>query len=106
MSSANIQGLSGYQMQLQSVISKTHTLMSSGDNSSMAFAAALRQQASAVQAKINTISHSNENNLLLYRKQENAEEQSKSEKYTYDKKAMKQQMYTSDNMTSTFEVSI
>jgi len=106
MSSANIQGLSGYQMQLQSVISKTHTLMSSGDNSSMAFAAALRQQASAVQAKINTISHSNENNLLEYRKQENAEELAKKEKYTYDKNAIKQKMYTSDNMTSTFEISI
>lgn len=101
MSSANIQGLSGYQMQLQSVISKTHMLMSNGDNNSMAFAAALRQQASAVQAQISTVSHSNDNNLLEYRKQENAEE-----KYIYDQKGMKQEMYSSDNMTSTFEVSI
>ncbi len=101
MSSANIQGLSGYQMQLQSVISKTHMLMSKGDNNSMAFAAALRQQATAVQAEINSVSHSNDNNLLEYRKQEKNEE-----KYTYDKKAMKQKMFSSDNMTSTFELSI
>ncbi|MBO6239298.1 MAG: hypothetical protein J6O61_00280 [Butyrivibrio sp.] len=56
---SGIQGLSTYQMQLQSISTKVNALTKSNTTSSQAAAAALRQQISTLYSKINTIQSSN-----------------------------------------------
>ncbi|MCR5100560.1 MAG: hypothetical protein K6B41_04295 [Butyrivibrio sp.] len=96
MSSLKIQGLSGYQMQLQSLINKTQALTSKGDNASMAFASALRQQASNIQAEISTTKSSNDNSYV-----KNNLEKKFFQNYTYNKNLQKEQVEA-----STFDITI
>ena len=85
--SSNIQGISTYQMQLQSLSTKVNELSRTSKASSQAVAAALEQQVSTLYSRINTIKSSNTAYML------------KQSAYAYDKNA---QLLNQE--TSSFEV--
>ncbi|MCR4902947.1 MAG: hypothetical protein K6A23_08815 [Butyrivibrio sp.] len=91
-----IQGISGYQMQVQSYSSKINELNKNGDASSMAIASALRQKISSVQGQLTAVQSSNNYDYI----KKNLKEDSL-KKYLYNKDAQKQLIEA-----STFEATV
>ena len=58
-----IQGISGYQMQLQSVNSRVQELLKSSDNNSVNMASTLKKQASYIQEKLEDIEEANQRKI-------------------------------------------
>ncbi|SFP82539.1 hypothetical protein SAMN04487928_10939 [Butyrivibrio proteoclasticus] len=85
--SSSIQGISTYQMRLQSLSTKVNELSRVNNLSSQAAAAALEQQVSTLYSRINAIKSSNTAYML------------KQSAYAYDKNAQLQ-----NQKTSSFEV--
>lgn len=85
--SSSIQGISTYQMQLQSLSTKVNELSRANSLSSQAAAAALEQQVSTLYSRINAIKSSNTDYML------------KQSAYAYDKNAQLQ-----SQEASSFEV--
>ncbi len=87
MSGFSLQGLSGYQMMLQSYSSQISELTSKGDSSSLAMASSLRQQFSSIRSQLTVAQSNNDSNLNKRNKNEKDFAQ-----YIYDENAKKQQI--------------
>ena len=59
MTAVGIQGISSYQMQVQSLSSRVNELSKEGDNNSSSMASALKQQMNGIQSKLFEIHASN-----------------------------------------------
>ena len=59
MTAVGIQGISSYQMQVQSLSSRVNELSKEGDNNSLSMASALKQQMNGIQSKLFGIQASN-----------------------------------------------
>ena len=59
MSTIGIQGISSYQLQVQTLSSRVNELSKESDNNSLSMASALRQQMNGIQSKLFEIQASN-----------------------------------------------
>ena len=87
MSALNIQGISSYQMRLQSYSSKINELSKNDDNSSTSMASSLKQQYASVQSNLAAAISSN--NSVVMKKNEDKEAL---ERYIYTRNAQKEQI--------------
>lgn len=60
MTTTGLQGITGYQLQIQSMSSKITELSKTGDTSSMSIASALKQQMSDIKSQLYTARQSND----------------------------------------------
>lgn len=60
MTTTGLQGITGYQLQIQSMSSKITELTKAGDTSSMSIASALKQQMSGIKSQLYTARQSND----------------------------------------------
>lgn len=87
MSALNIQGISSYQMRLQSYSSKINELSKNHDSSSISMASSLRQQYAYMQSNLAAAVSSN-NSVIMKQN----EEKESLERYIYNRDAKKEQI--------------